>query len=172
MSPTRWQTQAHVSVDPLPPFWRDQLADRLGCRPRRIGQWTELAVYGALLCLDAALELQLPADASIRVASLSGPRVATHDIIEQARTGVPMPFSFMQSQPSQMLAAISRYLKWQGDASFSVCRNRQMVIQLAQQECGAAGALIGWVEEDQATEWWRIRPISIQERPVGQIPFR
>lgn len=31
---------------------------------------------------------------------------------------LPMPFDFLQSQPSQMLAALSLYLQWRGDATF------------------------------------------------------
>jgi len=78
-----WITTAHVTVDPLPLDWRDQLAVRLGQRPRRIGPWAELALYGARLCLDAAGESALPAQAQLRVASLSGPRNATRQIVEQ-----------------------------------------------------------------------------------------
>ena len=155
---TTWHTLAHVVVEPLPADWRDQLAQRIGQRPRRIGAWAELALYGARLCLDAAKEEALPAGAHLRIASLSGPRSATHAIVEQARSGLPMPFTFMQSQPSQMLAAVSQHLAWQGDARFTLCRDRQDLLQLAQLESQAAGLLIGWVEEDLSTEWWRLRP--------------
>ncbi len=155
---THWQTVAHVAIDPLPADWRDHLAKRLGTRPRRIGPWAELALYGARLCLDAAQEETLPAGAQLRIASLSGPRSATHAIVEQARTSVPLPFTFMQSQPSQMLAAVSQHLGWQGDARFTLCRDRQAVLQLAQLESHAQGVLIGWVEEDLRTEWRRLRP--------------
>ena len=95
-----WHTLAHVVADPLPADWRDQLAKRLGQRPRRIGPWAELALYGARLCLDAAQEPALAAGAQMRVASLSGPVSAARTITEQARTGLLMPFAFMQSQPS------------------------------------------------------------------------
>jgi hypothetical protein len=156
MSP--WRTLAHVVVDPLPADWRDRLAERLGQRPRRIGPWAELALYGARLCLDSAQEPALPAGAQLRVASLSGPMAATRTIAEQARLGLPMPFAFMQSQPSQMLAALSRHLAWQGDARFTLCRDQAAVLALAQQESGAAGLLLGWVEEDRRTEWWRMVP--------------
>jgi hypothetical protein len=153
---TAWHTLAHVAIDPLPTDWREQLATRLGARPRRIGAWAELALYGARLCLDAAGEKTLPADACLRVASISGPATATRAIAEQSRNGLPMPFSFMQSQPSQLLAALSQQLAWQGDARFTLSRDRQAVLQLAQLECSAAGLLIGWVEEDLRTEWWRL----------------
>jgi hypothetical protein len=153
-----WRLMAHVAVDPLPPDWRDHLAQRLGERPRRIGPWAELALYGARLCLDAAQEAALPADAKLRVASFSGPLHATRTMAKQAQTGLPMPFVFMQSQTSHMLAALSRHLAWQGDACFTLCRDRHAVLQLAQQECSSAGLLIGWVEEDVRSEWWRMVP--------------
>lgn len=157
---TAWHTHAHVLVDPLPADWREQLAAHLGRRPRRIGAWAELALYGARLCLDAAHEQTLPAGAQLRVASLIGPLDAVRAMTEQAKTGLPMPFTFMQSQPSQMLAALSLYLAWQGDARFTLCRDKQAALQLAQQECGPAGMLFGWVEEDQRTEWWRLTPAA------------
>lgn len=150
-----WQTRAHVVVDPLPADWRHQLAQRLGQRPRRIGAWAELAIYGARLCLDTAGEATLPAGALLRVASLRGPLAVTRAIAERARSSLPLPFSFMQSQPSHMLAALSRHLAWQGDARFTLCRDKAAVLRLAALECAPAGVLIGWVEEEQRVEWWR-----------------
>jgi hypothetical protein len=157
---TTWRTHAHVVVDPLPVNWREQLAQRLGHRPRRIGAWAELALYGARMCLDAAEERALPAGAQLRVASLSGPMSATRAAAQQAETALPLPFTFMQSQASQMLAALSQHLGWQGDARFTLSREPNAVLQLAQCECSAEGLLIGWVEEDRRTEWWRMVPVS------------
>ncbi|HET7792219.1 MAG TPA: hypothetical protein VFL64_02435 [Rhizobacter sp.] len=154
-----FRTLAHVVIDPPPADWREQLARRLGARPRRIGAWAELALFGARQCLDVANEAALPAPVHLRVASLSGPRSATLAIAEQVRKGPPMPFTFMQSQPSQVLAALGQHLAWQGDARFTLCRDRQAVLQLAQIESGAGGLLIGWVEEDSRTEWWRLAPL-------------
>lgn len=151
-----WRTLAHVLIEPPPADWRDQLARRLGLRPRRIGPWAELALYGARLCLDTIDETVLAAGTHLRIASLGGPLRASRSIAEQARTGLPRPFSFLQSQPSQLLATLSQHLAWQGDARFAVCRDRQAVLQLAQLECRSAGLLIGWVEEDLRTEWWRM----------------
>ncbi len=154
-----WTTLAHVRLDPLAPDWRERLAQRLlargGERPRRIGAWAELALYGALMCLEESGETVLPADASLRVASLSGPLSAARAAVQQGASGLPMPFTFMQIQPSQMLAALGRALAWQGDACCVVSRDRQQVLQLGLRECGAAGLLFGWVEEDRCTEWWR-----------------
>ena len=161
-----WQTLAHVVVDPLPADWRDRLAQRIGQRPRRIGAWAELALYGARLCLDAAGETTLPAGAVLRVASLRGPLAATRAIAEQARNSLPLPFAFMQSQPSHILAALSQHLAWQGDARFTLCRDKAAVLRLAELECGPAGVLIGWVEEDQRAEWWRLRREGRFDRPT------
>jgi hypothetical protein len=153
-----WRIAAHVRIHPPPGDWQAQLAQRLGQRPRRIGPWAELALYGARLCLDAAQEPQLPSGAKLRVASLSSALSAFRVITQQARVGLPMPFPFMESQPSQMLAALSQYLAWQGDACFTLCRDPAQLLQLAQLDGGPAGVLMGWVEEDSCTEWWRLLP--------------
>lgn len=159
-----WQTTAHFVAAPPPPDWRQWLASRLQQRPRRIGLWGELALYGARQCLDLAHEPTLPAGALLRVGSRSGPLAATRAGIEQCRDGSPMPFVFLQSQPNYMLAALSRHLAWQGDAHFIVTRDTHALLALAQLESGRAGGLIGWVEEDAAgetarTEWWRFSAI-------------
>lgn len=147
--------KAHVALDPLPADWRDQLARRLGTRPRRIGGWAELALLGARLCLDAAQEEQLPAGTLLRVVGVHGPMGATRLVAEQATQGLPLPFTFMQSQPSQTLAALSQHLGWQGDARYVLSRDAHATLQLAQLESGPAGLLIGTVTEDHRTEWWR-----------------
>ena len=158
---TSWHVSAHVVVDPLPAGWRDRLAERLGQRPRRIGPWAELALYGARCCLDAAEETALPTGTALRVGSRLAPMAAARAIAEQSRNGLPMPFAFMQSQPSQMLAALSQHLAWQGDARFALCQDAHAALQLAQQDTDAPrGLLVGWIEEDRRTEWWRLIPTS------------
>lgn len=152
-----WHVSAHVVVDTVPADWRDRLAERLGQRPRRIGPFAELALYGARLCLDAADETALPIGAALRIGSRLAPMAAARAIAEQSRTGLPMPFAFMQSQPSQMLAALSQHLAWQGDARFALCQDTHAALQLAQQDADASqGLLIGWIEEGRHTEWWRL----------------
>jgi hypothetical protein len=150
-----WRVASHVVADPLPADWREQLVQRLGTRPRRIGAWAELALYGARRCLDEAGEAALAPGASLRVASLGGTMDATRVIARQSLTGLPLPFDFMQSQPSQMLAALGQHLGWQGDARFVQCRDAQATLALAQLESGTAGLLFGWVESGRRTEWWR-----------------
>jgi hypothetical protein len=153
-----WRLAAHVGSTPPPPDWRDALARRLGQRPRRIGPWAELAMYGALQCLDTAGMAHLPTGARLRVASLSGPQGATRASVAQFCNGeLPLPFTFMQTQPGTMLAALCQALGWQGDAAFLACRDGQALQRLALQGAGPQGVLFGWVEQDGdalRSEWW------------------
>ena len=157
---TGWHTLAHHDAA-VPPDWRERLIARLAQRPRRIGAWAELALYGARMCLDDAGEETLPAGALLCVASLRGPVEATRAAMaERTGRGAPMPFTFLQSQPSQMLAALCQHLPWGGDARFVLSRDPQSLLRLAQLECGAAGLLLGFVDEGAAprSEWWRMVP--------------
>ncbi|AOW12905.1 hypothetical protein LPB72_18170 [Hydrogenophaga crassostreae] len=103
----------------LPADWQDRLVARLGKRPRRIGLWAELALFGARQCLDANGIDRLSPHAVLRLSSTHGPVGAMALVGSSCEEGLlPMPFDFLQSQPSQMLAALSQYLQWRGDASF------------------------------------------------------
>ncbi|MGJ3700632.1 hypothetical protein [Variovorax sp. AFSI2.2] len=162
-SSVAWRTVAYFSADPLPADWRDQLAHRLGRRPRRVGLWTELAMYGARCCLDAAGEDALPTGARLRVSSMRGAWGATHAGLAQLDAGALMPFTFMQGQPALMLAEVGRCLDWQGDAGFALCRDPQQLLQLSRIGAGSAGLLLGVVEEERngempRSEWWRLVP--------------
>lgn len=160
---TAWCTAAHFVVHPPPADWREDLARRIGRKPRRVGLWTELAMYGARCCLDAAGESALPAGARIRVSSQRGAWGATHAGLAQLDAGLPMPFTFMQSQPALMLAEVGRCLDWQGDASFALCREPARVLRLAKLGASRDGLLFGIVEEERngepaRSEWWRLVP--------------
>jgi hypothetical protein len=161
--PTRpWRTLAHHHAA-VPDDWRERLLARLEERPRRIGRWAELALYGARCCLDEAGETTLPPGAMLCVASLRGPVEATRmAMAERAERGSPMPFTFLQSQPSQMLAALCQHLHWGGDARFVLSRDTQALLRLVQLECGPAGLLLGRVDEgdEPRSEWWRMLPGS------------
>lgn len=162
---TAWRTVAHVGAGAPPEDWRERLAARLGYRPRRVGAWTELAMYGARCCLDEAGEATLPAGARLRVGSLRGAWAATHAGLAQLDAGMLMPFTFMQGQPALMLAEVARCLGWQGDASFALGRDPAQVLRLAQVGAGSAGLLVGVVEEARngeaaRSEWWRLAPSS------------
>ncbi|MEO8343130.1 MAG: hypothetical protein ABI536_04860 [Gallionella sp.] len=162
-----WQitgrTQGGGSSDNgLPADWRDQLAKRLGHRPRRIGILAELALFGALDCLDAAKEIALPADVLIQVCSLRGSVSAISQVLEQNQEGLAMPFSFLQSQTSQILPALAAALSWQGDASVILARNPMDLALLAGQQAGCNGMLLGWVEEANPCQsfWLRLMPCT------------
>ena len=153
-----------------PDNWRDQLATRLGHRPRRIGILAELAVFGALDCIDAAGEATLPTDAVVQVCSLRGSFSAISQVLEQNRTGLPMPFSFLQSQTSQILPALAAALNWQGDAGIVIVRNAMDMAILACHQAGDRGMLLGWVEEPEPARsaWLRLVPSAPQL--AGFIP--
>jgi hypothetical protein len=149
---------ARFHSDPPPQNWRAHLAQRLGARPRRLGLWAELALYGALGCLDVAAEKTLPATANILVASRYGPIEPVRATWQQMQDGLPMPLSFLQTQPSQMLAALATSLNWHGDACFTHACNPADVMRLAAARGGAAGTLLGWVDEagQGSTVWLRL----------------
>jgi hypothetical protein len=139
--------------------WRDRLARMLGEKPRRIGLWAELGLYGALRCMADAGETALPDDALLLVASRSGTHAATRAALEQMRDDLPMPLTFLQTQPSQLLALLAARLNWQGNACFLAGATLEEALVLAETQAGRGGALVGWVEDHDAgaTEWRRLR---------------
>jgi len=149
-----WQITGRTRAASLADNWRELLAARLGQRPRRIGILAELALYGALDCLDAAQESALPEDVVLRVCSLRGAATAIGQVLEQNRQDLPMPFSFLQSQTSQILPALAAALSWQGDAGIVVARDPASLAILAAQQAGPNGMLLGWVEEAPCRSDW------------------
>lgn len=169
-----WQITGHSAFSAVPDDWHPRLVQHLGQRPRRLGLHTELALYGAFEALAMAGERTLPADTVVRVCSLRGPVTAISAVLEQARSDLPMPFSFLQSQPSQMLAALAAALHWQGDASFVLARDPLALITLALHQARQRGLLLGWVEEDAPgySRWLRLVPCATAARtfaPVTQL---
>ncbi|HEY0664857.1 MAG TPA: hypothetical protein VGD24_02210 [Gallionella sp.] len=162
-----WQVTGRFCA-PLPEDWRNRLAARLGQRPRRIGILAELALYGALDCLSDAQEGALPGDAIVRVCSLRGAATAIGEVLAQNRQELPMPFSFLQSQTSQLLPALAAALKWQGDAAIVVTRDATGLAQLAAQQAGANGMLLGWVEELPCQSVW-VRLVRSEAKVTGFV---
>ena len=101
--------------------WRTDLTRMLGAKPRRIGSWAELGLYGALRCMAGAGESVLPQDAILMLASRRGTYAATDLVLEQMREDLPMPLAFLQTQPSQLLALLAAQMQWQGHACFFAC---------------------------------------------------
>jgi len=155
--------RAFHSGNELPGNWRDLLATRLGQRPRRIGILAELALFGALDCMDSAGEKTLSGDTVLRVCSLRGAATAIGQVLGQIRQELPMPFNFLQSQPSQLLPALAAALKWQGDAGIVVARDRMSLAILAARQAGPNGMLLGWVEEEEPrlSQWIRLAPCAL-----------
>jgi 3-oxoacyl-[acyl-carrier-protein] synthase I len=154
--------------------WQALLATRLGQRPRRIGNWAEIGLHGALQCMDAAGEGALPAGAILRIASLHGPMDAIRQTLQAIREdGIAMPFGFLQSQPGQLPAILAQALQWQGNARFVNHRSPLALIQAACCEAGPQGILLGWLEEAQNADetapvsassfWLRLRPVSASQ---------
>ena len=157
------RTPTGLSAGNWPPEnWRNQLAVRLGYRPRRIGILAELALYGALSCLDDAKESKFPNDDLLRLCSLRGPETAISQVIEQMSSELPMPFSFLQSQASQILPALAGALDWQGDAAVVMASDPANVAMLACRQAGNSGMLLGWVEEANPCQsyWIRLAPCN------------
>jgi len=145
---------------PPPTDWREQLAVMLGEKPRRIGDWAELGLYGALRCMADAGETTLPHDTVVILASEHGPHAATIAALEQMHDDLPMPLTFLQTQPSQLLALLAARMRWQGNASFLAGTELQSMLFLAATQAGSGGLLLGWVDEMDGglTHWLRLRP--------------
>lgn len=154
-------------IAPAPADWREQLARMLGAKPRRIGTWAELGLYGALRCMADAGEVTLPQDAQIWLGSRRGTYAATGIVLDQLREDLPMPLAFLQTQPSQLLALLAAQLDWKGHACFVAGSEPQALMRLASAQAGNGGVLLGWVDEMDggASNWLRLRPC---EDPDGE----
>jgi hypothetical protein len=140
--------------------WRERLAQMLGEKPRRIGLWAELGLYGALRCMAEAGEKALPRNAVLVVASRSGTHVATRAALDQMQDDLPMPLTFLQTQPSQLLALLAARLDFPGNVCFLAGASLAEARKLAETQAGRGGALVGRVDEADGgvTEWLRICP--------------
>lgn len=161
---TVYRIQARCVARPAPADWREQLAQRLGSRPRRLGLWAELGLYGALECLSLAGEDRLAGQAALVLSSRHGPVLAVRNALEQARDNLPLPLTFLQTQPSQLLAALSAQLQWLGDARFLVHPDGLALLDLALvlADSHADGLLLGWVDEQdmESSIWLRLQPVA------------
>ena len=166
-----WHLLSSFDAAPPPPEWRERLPQLLGERPRRLGLFAELALYGALECLNRAPRADLSVNLVLRLGSSTGAASATHEITRQrVADGMPMPFSFLQSQPAQTLAAIARYLNWQGDACFQIHDAPLTCLHLACIEAAAMAApvLCGWADDwpSARTHWLYLQPVDHPQAPA------
>jgi hypothetical protein len=132
----------------------------LGAKPRRIGTWAELGLYGALCCVADAGEKTLPQGAQLWLASRRGTYAATSIVLDQLREDLPMPLAFLQTQPNQLLALLAAQLGWHGQASFVAGAGPEALLRLASAQAGKDGLLLGWVDEMAGgeTSWLRLQP--------------
>ncbi|MEO5661010.1 MAG: hypothetical protein ABIQ90_14630 [Polaromonas sp.] len=158
-------------ADPPPADWREQLTARLNVKPRRIGTWAELGLYGALGCLADAGETKLPVQACLILSSQHGPVTPLRNAFEQAQEDLPMPLTFLQTQPSQLLATLAARLSWRGDARFITHADPRALLQLAAAQNNLHGMLVGWVEESGAgrSVWLRLIPSVAPAGLFGEI---
>jgi len=149
-------------LQPPQTHWRDHLCELLGQTPRRLGPWAELGLYGALCCLADAGEPRLTPEASLILGSRRGPSTATLTALQQMHDDLPMPLTFLQTQPSQLLALLAAQWQWRGQACFFAATSATDLLTLAQLQSGAAGVLLGWVDEADGgiSQWLRLHPNS------------
>lgn len=144
---------------PPPADWPEHLVQLLGSKPRRIGTWAELGLYGALRCMADAGEKTLPPDAVLLLTSRRGTCAATGKALLQMQEGGLMPLTFLQTQPSQLLALLAAQMGWTGHACFLAAAQAQDLLRLATVQAGAGGALLGQVDEINGgtSNWLRLR---------------
>lgn len=169
---------------PPDPNWREQLIHLLGSKPRRLSSWCELGMYGALKCFQNVEQIpvthislldnplphagspatqfpatrmpldRLPSDVALRVFSEYGTIAATRSALDQACEFLPMPFTFMQTQPGQLFNALGTTLGWHGDGYSTTYENRQQG-EAALLNSFKQSALLAWVDEEreQISRW-------------------
>lgn len=130
--------------------WPVQLATLLGSKPRRLSRWCELGLYGALSCIQGASAKhgseQFSNEVGIRVYTENSTISASLQAIQQSQEHLPMPFTFMQTQPGQLFNAFGSAIGWHGDGTTISGRSRKETeLELIQNLDGSV--LIGWVEE-------------------------
>ena len=161
---TVYRIRSRFVAQPAVTDWREQLASRLGCRPRRLGRWSELGLYGALECLAMNAENALAKNATMVLSSQHGPSMAMRTAMEQSRDNLPLPLTFLQTQPSQLLATLSAQLQWCGDARFITHQDPLAVLSMALTTAGRKvdGLLLGWVDdiETESSLWLRLQPVA------------
>lgn len=134
----------------IPHDWREHLVGLLGSRPRRLSGWCELGLLGALSCLKQG-GLECPSgtlDSQIAINLISN--IATGNsaqkALAQAREGLPMPFTFMQTQPGQLFNALGSAVNWHGNGVTTAYTQVQQG-EAALLHSIKSAALIGWVDE-------------------------
>lgn len=152
------------------PDWREQLAARLGTRPRRLGLWAELGLYGALQCMGS--NARAADQVALLVNSQFGPASLLQEALGQVREGLPLPLTFLQIQPNQLLATLSTQLGWRGDARCVMHPQPLTVLAAALAMAQPAGldVLVGWVDTHpfNTSYWLHLQPVTDPTALVGK----
>jgi hypothetical protein len=166
-----WRVLGRAQFQPPPADWREALARRLGQRPRRIGSWAELALFGALACLDDAGETELPSSALLSLSSWVGPETVLMSSLNELATELPMPIAFLQSQPGQVLPVLAQHLRWSGNGRCLTTRDPLDALRLACLEADPAGGfLLGWVDEVSGGKSGWLRAVAARSGAMPQTP--
>ena len=167
-----YRIRARCVEQPAAADWCEQLVNRLGSRPRRLGRWSELGLYGALKCLASDSQNTLTDHAALVLSSQHGPALAMRAAVLQAREDLPLPMTFLQTQPSHLLAALSAQLGWRGDARFIVHAEPLAVLALGLSiaDRHSDGLLLGWVNEVEAESSLWLRMQSVADPGGGWCP--
>lgn len=158
-------------TQPVPSDWRDQLVTLLGNRPRRLSTWCELGLFGALTCLQPHFlttgKSALSSDIMIKLITYRGSMVASKKAIAQMGDGLPMPFTFMQTQTGQLFNALGSALGWHGDGVTTAASNTHIgeVALLASLKCSS---LLASVDDVPAalSAWIWLEPIGALDELV------
>lgn len=154
---------------PIGNDWRAQLVTLLGSKPRRLSQWCELGLFGALSCIIKAGQAHLPNEVAIRVYSEYGTKNATHKAMAQASEYLPLPFTFMQTQPGQIFNALGMALGWHGNGYATSGSNRQQC-EIALLQGIEQSALLAWVDEEPelVSHWIWLEETELDSEPNWQ----
>lgn len=153
------------SVDPIASDWQLQLATLLGAKPRRLSRWCELGLLGAVSCIRKTGATVLAHDVAIRVYSEYGTLNATQTAMAQASEHLPMPFTFMQTQPGQLFNALGAATGWQGDGYATSAENRRQS-EIALLQGIRQSTLLAWVDEEPepVSRWIWLEQMQMQTR--------
>ena len=133
--------------------WKTELSQRIGYKPRRISQLAQMALLGVLQCLEKANQPALPHDCAIRIITSYGTAKTTQTALTDLKNQEPvLPFAFLQTQVSQILAAISQTLHWQGEGLVFTAANEPLLVQQLIATANSSLLLIGWLDENMDAE--------------------
>lgn len=158
---------------PLPDGWPEQLTALLGAKPRRMGEWAQMALYGALSCVERARDKSLlRAAGQLVLLSRRGTKTATTHALAEMQEGLPMPLTFLQTQPSQLLASLVNVMGWQGGAVFLGGADPVQALWLVSAQIPEGGAVllgVAEVEEGGRSDWLLLRAKRLDDDAFGEI---